>query len=169
MSLRYELAVVLILALMLCFMVAYRLGEHTAVGENAPEQAIKAQNQQNHADNVAVQPDIPKAPAIVEKRPTVKDSAGSGGNWIVILSHKDKRDLVPVQAYFAGNGVETQIRQVGGLFLLHTTETYDNPMRFGSDGYKVRQRILDIGAGYEPPTGYGKFDFSTAYGMKSIE
>ena len=33
---------------------------------------------------------------------------------------------------------------------------------------KVACTIIEIGKGYEPPSGYKTFDFTTAYGMKKL-
>ena len=65
-----------------------------------------------------------------------------------------------------GHGIETEIRKVGQTFYLVTKDKYDNPQRPGTDGYKARQRIVELGTGYVPPPGFGSFDFRSAYGMK---
>jgi len=175
-SLRYELVVVIILMLALGFMMSYRFGQHMALAESKtdPDAAAAPAIEQQQSpplqvSNAPVRPQEQSVPVISVERLSSIEPSGTGNNWIVIQSHKNKRDLVPVQAYFAGNGVGTQIRQSGGRFLLHTIATYDNPTCFGTDGYKARLRIIEIGAGYKPPPGYGKFNFNTAYGMKSVE
>ena len=162
--------VLLLLCFALALMGAYRLGERMTL--QTPSQPEITQNQDFQTDSPEIEPVVAAnpAPKTASKQPSSDETAASDGkNWIVIQSWKNKQDLIPVQAYFDGNGILTQIRKVGSQFILHTVATYDNPKRLGSDGYLARQRIVEIGAGYQPPPGYGKFDFSSAYGMKSIE
>jgi hypothetical protein len=54
-----------------------------------------------------------------------------------------------------------------------TKNGYDNPDKPGTDGYLAKQKIIELGAGYKPPTGYETFrradgtgPFNDAFGMK---
>jgi hypothetical protein len=166
-SLRYDVAIVLVLLALLSVMGAYRLGEHLSIKQagsvkvesTAPAAAVSTTDKTTITE--AVEPDST----------TGVDSAltGSGGdNWIVIATHQDEGQLSPVQQYFEGCGIETQIRKVAGIYILHTKQTYGNPNRSGSDGQQVLQQIIELGRNYEPPPGYRSFDFTTAYGMKKV-
>jgi len=164
-SLRYDVAIVLALLALLCVMGAYRLGEHLSIKE---------------ASSVQVESTAPAAAVLTTDRTTVTEAVepagaadeavatGGGDNWIVIATHQNEGQLAPVQQYFEGCGIETQIRKVGENFLLHTKQTYGNPNRPGSDGEQVRRKIIELGRNYEPPPGYRSFDFTTAYGMKKV-
>jgi len=163
MSLRYDVAIVLGLLLILALMGAYRLGEYSSIKENATTQDEGVvMTAPEPVTNTAAPRTEP------EKAAVEADAAGGGDNWIVIATHESEGQLAPVQQYFEGYGIETQIRKVAGVYILHTKQTYDNPNRAGSNGEKVRRQIIEIGKGYEPPSGYRSFDFTTAYGMKKL-
>ncbi|MFA5424305.1 MAG: hypothetical protein WC374_10665 [Phycisphaerae bacterium] len=166
-SLRYDVAIVLVLVVLLGMMGAYRLGEHISL-KSADTAAAAAVNANNET-TVVSEPiaNETAAPAVSEPRQAAAEAvASSGDNWIVIATHQNEGQLAPVQQYFAGYGIETQIRQVNGSFILHTKNTFENPNRFGSDGQRMLQRVIELGRNYEPPSGYRSFDFATAYGMK---
>jgi hypothetical protein len=160
-SLRYDVAIVLGLLLILCLMGAYRLGEYSSIKENAttPDEGVPM---------TAPEPVTNTAAPVTESGRTTVEEESGGDNWIVIATHQSEGQLAPVQQYFEGYGIETQIRKVAGVYILHTKQTYDNPNRAGSNGEKVRRQIIEIGKGYEPPSGYRSFDFTTAYGMKKL-
>jgi len=162
-SLRYDVSIVLGLLAVLCLMGAYRLGEHLSIKEAAttqPEGMVIT----------APEPVTNTATPVTEPERTVveENTVVGGDNWIVIATHQSEGQLAPVQQYFEGYGIETQIRKVAGVHILHTKQTYGNPNRAGSDGEQVRRQIIEIGRGYEPPSGYRSFDFTTAYGMKKL-
>jgi hypothetical protein len=160
-SLRYDIAIVLGLLLILCLMGAYRLGEYLSIKENATTQdeGLPMTAPETVTNTTA--------PVTEPERTTVEEESG-GDNWIVIARYQSEGQLAPVQQYFEGYGIETQIRKVGGVYILHTKQTFGNPNRAGSDGEKMRRQIIEIGKGYEPPSGYRSFDFTTAYGMKKL-
>ena len=164
-SIRFDVAIVLVLLAVVCMMGAYRLGERLAIKGAGDEQAATTtvQTQTSGAEMSA---------SAVEPQPGVAEEAtaavSGGDNWIVIATHENEGQLAAVQQFFEGYGIETQIRKVGDNFILHTAQTYGNPNRSGSDGERVRQRIVEIGANYRPLPGYRSFDFRTAYGMKKL-
>jgi hypothetical protein len=163
-SLRYDIAIVLVLLALLCVMGAYRLGEHLSIKE-----AATAQTEGMVTTPAPVTNRTTTAEAAETERTAVEEEAAGGGdNWIVIATHQNEGQLAPVQQYFAGYGIETQIRKVGDSFILHTKQTYGNPNRAGSDGEQVRRQIIELGKNYQPPPGYRTFDFTTAYGMKKL-
>jgi hypothetical protein len=96
-------------------------------------------------------------------------TASKGSNRIVIQTVQNSEDLEPVQKFFAQNGIETEIRQIGNWYYLVTKEKYDNPDKAGTEGFAAKQRIIELGARYQSPPGYGTFGtkpFSDAYGMR---
>ena len=161
-SLRYDIAIVLGLLLILCLMGAYRLGEYSSIKEDAT-------TQDEGVTMTAPEPVTnTAAPAASETRRTLVEEESGGDNWIVIARNQNEGQLAPVQQYFDGYGIETQIRKLAGVYILHTKQTFGNPNRAGSDGERMRRKIIEIGKGYEPPSGYKTFDFTTAYGMKKL-
>lgn len=166
-SVRYEVAVVVLLVVILCVMGAYRLGERFAVAENQAAQSQTNESQTMAAVEVSTaEPQVPMAESQASGAEETTDAAGSGDNWIVIATHRNAEQLTPVQQFFMGYGIETQIRRIGENYILHTRETYGNPNRRGSDGWQALRRIVEVGQNYEPLAGYRSFDFTTAYGMK---
>jgi hypothetical protein len=136
------------------------------------------------------------APAAADDAPLETASAApgttapvrTGDNTIVLARHSDKAQLEPVQKYFRDHGIETRILEyewlrsifkrygldVGRLpkgdgFMLITFDLYNNPANPGTDGYAAREKIVEIGRGYNAPQGFESFarnHFSDAYGMK---
>jgi hypothetical protein len=160
-SLRYDVAIVLGLLLVLCLMGAYRLGEYMSLKDTVT-------TQDEGTVTTAPEPATNTVtPATEQERTAIEEESG-GDNWIVIATHQSEGQLAPVQQYFEGYGIETQIRKVAGVYILHTKRTFGNPNRAGSDGEKMLRQIVEIGKGYEPPSGYRSFDFTTAYGMKKL-
>jgi hypothetical protein len=99
----------------------------------------------------------------------VKAVGPGGGNRIVIQAYKLSEHLEPVRRYFARAGVGTEIREVDGWYYLVTTEKYDSVDKPGSDGYRAKQRIIELGAQYRAPPGYetfGRRPFHDCYGKK---
>jgi hypothetical protein len=76
---------------------------------------------------------------------------------------------VPVKQYFDEAGIRTEIIKVGNTYFLVTVDKYDDPGRPGTDGYRVKQRIIELGPKYKAPMGYETFApnfFTDAYGMR---
>jgi hypothetical protein len=74
-----------------------------------------------------------------------------------------------VKDYFAGFGIETEVRHINNWYYLVTKDKYDNPEKPGTDGYAAKQKIIELGADYKAPAGYGTFGpkpFHDAYGMR---
>jgi hypothetical protein len=96
----------------------------------------------------------------------------TGSNVIVLVVYDSLPDLAPVQAHFSENGIETEIVTEGGRYFLQTKQRYDNPATAGTNGYRAKQRITEVGAKYKgkAPAGYETFApnyFSDAYGKKA--
>jgi len=167
-SMPTQFAVAVLLAIAVVVLGAYRLGQWQALDNTVgiPAETSDVESPLS-VDDVEPPADTAGTDTITDT--TAVKTVSTGSNWIVIATHKNRDQLIPVQAFFAGYGVETQIRSNGSMFILHTENTYDNPARVGTEGYNTKQKIIKIGGDYKPPPGYGKFDFSSVYGMKSLE
>ena len=122
--------------------------------------------------------------------PVDSPPASQGNNMIVIARHSDARQLEPLGKYFRANGIETivvsferlrkhfQDRKLNvdaapkgdGYFLLaYSDPLYNNPDTPGTDGYKAKQKIIELGPKYKPAPGFDSFSaesFRSAYGLK---
>ncbi len=173
-SMPYQLAIAVLLGVILLVLVVFRLGQNygsgtgnLAVVPEAAQQEMSGSGQ----NTAAIAADTPvrtagAAAAKKEERPAVESK---GRNRIVIQTYAIAAQLEPVKQYFADKGIETEIRNIGGTYYLVTAEKFENPQRKGTNGYLVRQRIIDLGAGYKAPPGYETFGtqpFNDAYGMR---
>ncbi|MHC5121850.1 MAG: hypothetical protein ACYSO7_10165 [Planctomycetota bacterium] len=85
-----------------------------------------------------------------------------------------KEELGPLADFFRHNGIETEIIAVnspsGRLAVLATKAGFEeNPVKEGTDGYKLVQRIRQIGPVYVEETKDTKFGvkpFQDVYGRK---
>ncbi len=171
-SMPYQVAIVVALMLILCVLAAYRLGQRQIVNEpdgpveglNNPAPAITNNNPAGNADEnlEAVEP------VKTQEEIEIPLASSPKTNWIVIKQWKNKEDLFPVKQWYAGNGIETQIREINGSYYLHTVQKYDNPSVSGTDGARAMQQIIRIGAGYVAPPGSAKFNLQKPYGKKAI-
>jgi hypothetical protein len=180
-SLPYQLVIAVALGLVLVILAAYRLGQYSYLNAQQaaaeplkkapsnlppkPQQSSRGQTpsggQQVTQVNKTTSPDTG----------TGSPTATAGKNIIVIVEYKARADLVPVQAYFAENGIETEIVTQGGRYFLITKNHYDSFDKPGIDGYAARQKIIEVGAKYKgkAPQGYESFApnfFKDAYGKK---
>ncbi len=118
-------------------------------------------------------------------------AAVQGDHWIVLAQYRRQEDFEPVvqhfrrerdqswrrvaalslRKYFATNDLNAGVLPSGDGFLLVTADAFGNPKIAGTDGYKMKQRITEVGAQYKgkAPSGYESFApnyFSDAYPMK---
>lgn len=107
------------------------------------------------------------------QRQTTRPSAPPGSNVIVItqVPGTDQRDkLLPVMEYYNANGIPTETVQRSGYTLLITRAGFDyNPNRQGTEGYRLMQRIKQVGLDYPEATGDTGFSlrpFQDAYALK---
>jgi hypothetical protein len=179
-SMPYQLAIALLLALVLLVLVVFRFGQITyrssqkVTGPSAkmPESVQKAAPKVTAV--VAPQKAAPAeektlAPPVVQKVEPVKPK---GDNRIVIQSYQLRADLEPVKQYFAGFGIETEIIKISDWYYLVTKDKYENPGKPGTDGYLTKQKIIELGAKYKAPPGseaFGSQPFRDAYGKKFDE
>lgn len=176
-SIPFQVAVAAVLVLVLVVVASYRLGQFSSLGRQQGSTPPVGQGSQAQSQ-IPSQPtatDGSRSPAQAERTlprtEKVEPVKPAGNNVIVLASYNAMADLLPVQAHFLENGIELEIVQQGGLYFLQTKQRYDNPNTLGTDGYKAKQRIAEVGAKYKgkAPPGYEPFAphyFSDAYGMK---
>ena len=129
----------------------------------APERKLpvkeekQATNKSNKSETAIPAPAVPK-----------------GGNVICIQSIAfDRRDeLAPVAEFFKNKGIDTEIikdRNTGNAVLATKAGFEQNPVKQGTDGYTLFQRIKQLGPVYVEETKDTKFGvrpFQDAYGYK---
>jgi hypothetical protein len=176
-SMPYQLAVALVLGFILLVLAAFRLGqEYYPTDQRAISTAAERPqiNRRTPIERDVADIREPPAPAedstlLDEVKPTQPTSTGN--NVIVLVQYEARADLVPVQAHFAEYGIDTEIVMESGRYFLQTKNRYDNPGTPGTDGYKVKQKIIEVGAKYKgkAPPSFETFApnfFSDAYGKK---
>jgi hypothetical protein len=176
-SMPYQIAVALLLVFIFIILAAYRLGQSSKpAGRNPMSQLGKATTKivgEKPAEQA--KGNVPQLAAPPENATTKTEAAEpakpKGNNVIVLVQYDSLPDLAPVQAHFSEYGIETEIVAEKGHYFLQTKERYDNPDKPGTDGYKAKQRIAEVGAKYKgkAPAGYETFApyyFSDAYGKK---
>ena len=110
--------------------------------------------------------DLQKKAGSIEKLKMVEPLAD---HRIVIKQYQVYADLIPVQKHFAAYGIGTEIEQRGDWYFLLTLDTFENPEKPGTDGYVMKQKIINVGARYQAPQGYETFApglFNDAYGER---
>jgi hypothetical protein len=183
-SIPYQVAIALALALLLMILAFYRLGQFSYRPENqeqAQPSGLMRQIEQRDAMERASIEVAPPSPPSVENtaprpertetnvEPNPEGNASTGNNVIVLVEYDKLADLTPVQAHFEEHGIMTDIDIRNGRYFLQTVEKYDNPNTSGTDGYKAKQKIIEIGRTYKAPPGYETFAphfFSDAYGKR---
>jgi hypothetical protein len=115
-----------------------------------------------------VVPTAPPAPA--ESKPPQETKTGLEKDHVIVIATYTKREhLLPAQTYFDSSGIKTEILRRGSYYLLVTSERFDSPLKAGSDGQKMLEKIRSVGGKYKAPDGYenfGRTPFQDAYGMK---
>ncbi len=189
-SVSYHIGIVVVLVVILAILAGFRLGQKFPGAEaKAPVQT--------KAPALATPPNAATETAAVKTTPTGAQGTASpagesaqspGENWIVLAVRKNRADLEPVKEHFAKNDIALEICALDSLrqglsekgftaaglpsgdgFMLVTNDSYHNPQSPGTDGYKMRQKIAEVGATYKAPKGRDPFTpklFSDAYGMK---
>jgi hypothetical protein len=174
-SMPYQIAVVLLLVFIFVILAAYRLGQSSNPAEqkqagqpNPVTLEMKNERPAEHAMSDVREPVV--QPENTTAKTEVAEPVKSTGNNVIVLAQYDSLpDLAPVQAYFAEHGIELEIVPESGRYFLQTKQRYDNPATPGTDGYKAKQKIVEVGKTYKAPAGYETFAsnyFSDAYGKK---
>ncbi len=176
-SIPYQHAVALVLGLIVLVLAAFWLYQaYYPTDQRAISTAVETPQIKRTTPMEQETADIREPPAPVEDstlpdevKPTPPKSTGN--NVIVLVEFGARADLVPVRAHFAEYGIDTEIVMENRHYFLQTKNRYDNPGTPGTDGYKVKQKIIEVGAKYKgkaPPTfeTFAPNFFSDAYGKK---
>ncbi len=176
----YLVAVVFGLVLLLCLLGAYRLGLWAAAGkyltvssgEPCEPATIMSSSLGDLDSELSDEPGFGIRNSVTEA--PVEDTARNGEdrrNAIGILTYRDRTQLVPVKEYFHSHGIEAEIIRMGSGFILVTVERFrEDPARTGSDGFNLLQKIVGLGAEYQPPSrsgylGFTRESFEGAHGV----
>ncbi len=174
-SIRYDVAVALLLVAILLAFIVFRLGQASSPADQKlaePQPETPAARLIPPATELAQRPAPPEEPVAAALAERIEQSEPTGDNRIVIQTYQLRPHLVPVQQYFARFGIETEIRKLGDWYYLVTKNKYENPERPGTDGFAAKQKIIELGAAYKAPLGYETFGdkpFHDAYGMRFEE
>jgi hypothetical protein len=190
-SVPYHIGVVVVLVALLAVLATFRIGQKFSGAKGVAIATAKMPVQ-------TTPPSVPTGTMAasttqVNSNAAAPASAGSespqkdGDNWIVLAQHKNKADLLEVAKYFATYGIELKVHELAELrqalkengysaklpggegYLLVTRFLYGNPDKPGTNGYELKQKIIELGKGYKAPKGVESFaakHFSDAYGMK---
>jgi hypothetical protein len=160
-SMPYQIGIAVLLGALLALIVVFRLGEWIGSRGNTQLTSVNQTSSQ-------IKEQI--APA---KDTGAEQTAQQGRNRIVIQMYQVREQLVPVKEYFDKLGVATEIVQRNNWYYLVTKNGYDNPDKPGTNGYRAKQKIIELGAGYKAPAGYETFQradgtkpFHDAFGMR---
>jgi len=170
-SVPYQLAIAILLGLIVLILLAFRFGQFSQKAANSTARIRPAE----HSDPIGTDP--PNAGT--EKPPPSKETPvpdksnlltdADATNRIVIQTFQVRSHLEPVGDYFAQFGIETEIRKIGDWYYLITKNKFQNPQKQGTDGYLMKQKIVQLGANYKAPPGRETFApnlFKDAYGIK---
>lgn len=117
-----------------------------------------------------VKPQLPAAvQSQLQKKPEPAKAISTGDNAVLIVTYTKKNDLLPVQEYFKANGIETEIIQEGSYYYVITKDRFDTVNKPGTEGYRLKQKIKQVGANYKSPAGFERFaskPFQDVYGKK---
>jgi hypothetical protein len=176
-SMPYQIAVVLLLVFIFLILATYRLGQSSnpaglqgTVRTDVTNREMDSETPMERAASDVSPP--PSPPENVQPKTEVAEPVKTTGNNVIVLVEYDSLpDLAPVQAHFSEYGIETEIVTEKGRYFLQTKQRYDNPATPGTDGYKAKEKIAEIGAKYKgkAPAGYETFApyyFSDSYGKK---
>lgn len=169
-SIPYQLAIAILLGLIVLILLAFRLGQfsQTVANSTAKLQANPSANPGQDDPAPAAEKPLASKESSVPDKGTVSTDADAN-NRIVIQTFQVRTHLEPVSQYFAQFGIETEIRKIGDWFYLVTKNKYQNPQKQGTDGYLMKQKIVQLGANYKAPPGRETFApnlFKDAYGIK---
>lgn len=180
-SIPYQLAIALLLGVILLILVAFRLGQWTKHSQGVTSLDIQQNSKTDQASSkmVTLSAVETRKPVTVIDKPKETSVRGAknvvaspGDHVIVLVQYQTQADLVPAQKHFAEYGIETEIVRENNWYFLITKNRYENPQKFGTDGYKAKQKIIEAGAKYKgkAPEGYETFAprfFRDAYGRKA--
>jgi len=169
-SIPYQLAIAILLGLIVLILLAFRFGQFSQKAANSTA-TIRPAEQSNP---IGPDPGTGTEKPLASKETVVPDKSdvptdSDANNRIVIQTFQVRSHLEPVREYFAQFGIETEIRKIGDWYYLTTKNKYQNPQKQGTDGYLMKQKIVQLGANYKAPPGRETFApnlFKDAYGIK---
>jgi hypothetical protein len=173
-SIPYQLAIAALLGLVLLLLIAFRIGFWLGHVEQRPASSparVEGSNRENPVEhaNVGGAGRRESGEGVVRPEPKPEPAKPGGNNRIVIQEWLLPTHLTPVKEYFDQNGIRTEIIKARGTYYLVTKDKYDDPGKPGTNGYLVRQRIIELGPKYKAPPGYERFApnfFTDAYGRR---
>lgn len=188
-SVPYHIGVAVALVVVLAIMATFRIGQkypRTTLASTMPTRPPSTAVRPNAAE-IKVEK-VPQPDGSASAPTTGQSAMPQGDHWIVLVQHKEQMDLEPVIGHFAQHGIELgivsldRVRQYftdaglnaarlpgGAGYLLVTRGMFSNPEKPGTDGYAMKQKIIEVGTQYRAPAGRETFAarrFSDAYGMK---
>ncbi len=189
-SVPYRIGIVVVLVVTLVLLATFRIGQHYSGAKGAPTATAKTPARaatQNAATETMAATTAQANSAAASAAGGSESPQKEGDHWIVLAQHKNEADLDQVANYFAMYGIELRVYELakvrqtlkdggysarlpsGDGYFLATRSLYDNPDKPGTNGYEIKQKIIELGKGYKAPKGYDSFatkHFSDAYGMK---
>jgi hypothetical protein len=182
-SVSYHVGIAVALAVILVILAGFRLGQRFPAAKAAGQTKAPA----NATAETAAEKTMPTGTQGAAS-PTDEPAQPPGDNCIVLAVRKNRADLDPVVAHFAKSGIVLEVYALetvreslrksgyvaaglpsGDGFILVTSDLYHNPQNPETDGYKMKQRIAEVGATYKAEKGRDPFTpnlFKDAYGMK---
>lgn len=194
-SLPWQLGVVIGLLVIVAVLVVYRLGQidqrarYKPGGTSRSGVAIQPSGAAQPTDAEAADSET-SAPDQERRSQSGAAAAASGQNdhMIVLAQYAKQEDLEQVQKFFSEHGVRTSVYSLATLRnhfaskenldanVVPKGDGYmlvyglcENPDKPGTNGYAMKQKIIELGARYKAPNGFESFAshrFSDAYGMK---
>jgi hypothetical protein len=181
-SVSYHIGIAVALAVILVILAGFRLGQ------KFPGVRAAVQTKALNATTETAAVETPQTAAQGAASPTSESSQPPGANCIVLAVRKNRADLDPVVAHFAKSGIVLEVYALetvrqslrksgyvaaglpsGDGFILVTGDLYHNPQNPETDGYRMKQRIAEVGATYKAEKGRDPFTpnlFKDAYGME---
>ena len=173
-SMSYQLAITIVLIFLLLLVIAYGMGKRSYAAKMQADRSVPT-SQENIQDDPIRQTTNgnvrsgDNAASMQPVNPRTVPAKTTGDHVIILKEYHALADLIPVRDYFQKNLIMTEIVMRNNRYFLQTIDTYDNPEREGTDGFKAKQKIIEIGKGYKAKNGNESFApnlFSDAYGMK---
>lgn len=169
-SMPYQLAIAILLGLIALFLIVFRFGQfYQRVADSSAKIQKSSQLSPVERDTAKIMNASVSAENKLPGSEKVEPAKSTGNNRIVIQTFQVMSQLEPAKSFFAQYGIETEIRKIGDMYYLVTSNKFENPANPGTDGYRARQVIIELGAKYQAPSGYETFGprpFHDAYGMK---
>jgi hypothetical protein len=166
----YPVVFILVLAVLIVILAAFKLGQSTSSEARKPRVDLGRQNSQMNANSGETGGVKGAAAGQTENKEENRQNVFNGtvrsGNAVLIQEHGALADLVPVKRFFAESEIATEIIRTGSTFYLVTKERFaGNPDKKDSPGFLLKQQIISLGTKYQAPPDCARFTgFGDAYG-----